>query len=761
MSSPEKVKQLEEQIATAVKQAVRQMRNDLSRRLEENNEALQERLAALESELPTSFVAEDELAAVAADAATEARHTTLEELLAAVAALDGAATQAAVLAALLEQAGRFANRSAIFLTRSHAVVGWGAFGFGDDEATISGLELSYGEDSVWRQLAESAGTLALTAGQCAPLASQLETEVPRGAVLVPLVLHDRLAAVLYADRTGDEEELQVQALQLLVHAASQAIETLPFRRRGSSASLRQAGEGEETGEQLPLWEPMAAAAAATATAPAPPAPAAEEEEAGEPEVADVTEVEEQEVAEEEEAAEVETATEAPEAAPAVEVPEPEALGEPEEEGAAVPSTLGAGEAEAEPDALGETEEETAEEPAEAAEEPEVPQWSGLTPSREPEVGPQTPSSAGVLSGSEVLDAASAASTVEMEAFEPIGEPAAEEPEPLPGEEPPEEPSFELEEEMLEEAPLEGVLVDEEEVAAQQEAPAPADLAAESAAGTVQEEPAALQARDELLPSLEELESTPPSSSTQELEVEATSQVEEPGPTLDQALAEDRTLLFGGAGTAPAQEAVQAPPPPSAEAEAEEPAEQEAPEAAAASGTAAPAEPPSLETPPVEMPAAPSEATPAAAPAAEAVAPEAATTEAPTVEPPPSAPPPPQPSAAAARGSQVAPPSDLSGPGTAFGGGAAPAPGGTADASAHEEGRRLARLLVSEIRLYNEEQVEEGRRYQDIYSRLREDIDRSRKMYEERISEQVRSERDYFHEELVRILADGDAAALGM
>jgi hypothetical protein len=80
---------------------------------------------------------------------------------------------------------------------------------------------------------------------------------------------------------------------------------------------------------------------------------------------------------------------------------------------------------------------------------------------------------------------------------------------------------------------------------------------------------------------------------------------------------------------------------------------------------------------------------------------------------------------------------------------------------HEEARRFARLLVSEIKLYNEEEVDQGRASRNLYQRLKEDIDRSREMYEKRISPDIRTARDYFHEELVRILADGDAGALGM
>jgi len=88
------------------------------------------------------------------------------------------------------------------------------------------------------------------------------------------------------------------------------------------------------------------------------------------------------------------------------------------------------------------------------------------------------------------------------------------------------------------------------------------------------------------------------------------------------------------------------------------------------------------------------------------------------------------------------------------------PGPDEDAR-QEEARRFARLLVSEIKLYNEDEVERGRAGKDIGARLKEDIDRSREMYEKRIPADVRSGHDYFRDELVRILADGDADALGM
>jgi hypothetical protein len=79
---------------------------------------------------------------------------------------------------------------------------------------------------------------------------------------------------------------------------------------------------------------------------------------------------------------------------------------------------------------------------------------------------------------------------------------------------------------------------------------------------------------------------------------------------------------------------------------------------------------------------------------------------------------------------------------------------------HNDARRFARLLVSEIKLYNEQKVSEGRSAGDLYGRLREYIDRSREMYDKRVKPEVAQRYDYFHHELVSTLAEGDAAKLG-
>lgn len=83
-----------------------------------------------------------------------------------------------------------------------------------------------------------------------------------------------------------------------------------------------------------------------------------------------------------------------------------------------------------------------------------------------------------------------------------------------------------------------------------------------------------------------------------------------------------------------------------------------------------------------------------------------------------------------------------------------------DQKAHDQAKRFARLVVSEIKLYNEAKVTEGRRHKDLYERLKEDIERGRQVYGERVPARVREGTNFFYDELVRILAGGDATALG-
>jgi hypothetical protein len=92
----------------------------------------------------------------------------------------------------------------------------------------------------------------------------------------------------------------------------------------------------------------------------------------------------------------------------------------------------------------------------------------------------------------------------------------------------------------------------------------------------------------------------------------------------------------------------------------------------------------------------------------------------------------------------------------------PRPGADDSASEdpQESARRYARLLVSEIKLYNEASVRVGREKRDLRTRLRMEIDHAREVFNERIPASVAGRDACFEEELVRTLAEGDPSRLG-
>jgi hypothetical protein len=124
--------------------------------------------------------------------------------------------------------------------------------------------------------------------------------------------------------------------------------------------------------------------------------------------------------------------------------------------------------------------------------------------------------------------------------------------------------------------------------------------------------------------------------------------------------------------------------------------------------------------------------------------EAAPAEAPEAPPPPpvAAPPPPPPPAAPKAPAKEEP---------AISAG---------DQELHKKAKRKAKVLVEEIKLYNQAKVTEGRKHKDLYDRLKEDIEKSRAEYDKHFGKTAAAEANYFVRELVRILAENDESALG-
>jgi hypothetical protein len=617
MSLSEKVQEINREISATVERAVADLRQEVSQQLRAGHDEILRRLGEITPELPRSFIPEDlvttaeqmaeERAEARAEAKAEeiaqaallssrqsaeaaeqsvsqringARNAALTDVREALANIDRARTQAEILAALLRETGRFSSRAAVLLLRGTELRGWGGHGFGEAEPGIRDLAFPAADGNSWSRLPQGQTAVHLNAAECAELCSRIDAPLPREGVLIPIVLRDRVAAGLYADRLRGG--LDAAALQILCYTAAMAIELLPFRERPFTPTL--AIEGGPAGEAF-SDEPHA-------EEPAPETPLAAIAAAPEPDQAEPVQSE----------------------------PSPEETA-PDSSPDLSDTMAGA---------------ELAAEPAES------PVYSDVEIEAEPSVEPNVES--------------------EIETEELTAEPepqawATPEPEPP-------VPAFE------EPAPV-------------------AEPAYEPSPAATVYQPIPVQAF--------QTAAEPPA---------------QPMSIYSPASSADQTVLMQ---RSPLREV----PPPAA-------------------------------TPPPIPQQATREVEPPPAPAPLRSVPTA-------VEPPPAVAPA---GGDAAATPEVRPPSGVEGPGWAFSANRQQAVSPNEEAQ-HEEARRLARLLVSEIKLYNEEQVEEGRRKRDVYERLREDIDRSRQMYEERVEARILKSTDYFYQELVRILAAGDAKALGI
>lgn len=69
----------------------------------------------------------------------------------------------------------------------------------------------------------------------------------------------------------------------------------------------------------------------------------------------------------------------------------------------------------------------------------------------------------------------------------------------------------------------------------------------------------------------------------------------------------------------------------------------------------------------------------------------------------------------------------------------------ADPEAAEKARRFARIIVSDIALYNQEAVVEGLRKGTFYELLKNDVTEGRELYDKRVPAAVRAKMDYYQE----------------
>jgi hypothetical protein len=75
---------------------------------------------------------------------------------------------------------------------------------------------------------------------------------------------------------------------------------------------------------------------------------------------------------------------------------------------------------------------------------------------------------------------------------------------------------------------------------------------------------------------------------------------------------------------------------------------------------------------------------------------------------------------------------------------------------HERAKRLARLIMSDIVLYNQDKVVEGIKNDTLFQILEGELTEGRKYYDKNVDQAVASQADYFNLAIVDVLVKGRA-----
>jgi len=204
---------------------------------------------------------------------TEPGTSPTDQLNAAIASFQDLGAQAEILRSLLDGSERFCGRSALLVIRSGTATGWEGRGF--ETSAVKRLSLNTSEGLVGRAVQDRVPAAAAAAEFDSAFISSMGNPADGNGLVLPLVVRDKVAAVLYADAGTDSSgKLDTSALHILVRAAGQWLELIALKKSG----------GVPAAEAAPEAPPPKAAVVPEPPPPPPPAARAPEPVAAEPEI---------------------------------------------------------------------------------------------------------------------------------------------------------------------------------------------------------------------------------------------------------------------------------------------------------------------------------------------------------------------------------------------------------------------------------------------------------------------------------------------
>ncbi len=185
-------------------------------------------------------------------------------------------SQVDVLNALLEQCLEFGSRAALLILRGETFSGWKGVGFSNHGGNDEMIKRFNAAPGLIPQLDEVLRHERVIEWDGANLSTRFGVEASTKAVLVPMVIKDKVAAAVYVDVIADEAaRLDGSSIELLVFMTGLLVDTLAIRKKSPSPSLSDTtGAGTTRGESTAPGMASARQASAPMPPAAPPAPRA-------------------------------------------------------------------------------------------------------------------------------------------------------------------------------------------------------------------------------------------------------------------------------------------------------------------------------------------------------------------------------------------------------------------------------------------------------------------------------------------------------
>jgi hypothetical protein len=179
------------------------------------------------------------------------------DLLRAIASIHAGTSQKEILRALLDSTAHYSGRSALFVVRSGLATGWQARGFANSEA-IKDFVLDATGGVVGQALQSRLASRGMAEQVDPAFVSNFGASTDRRVLILPLLLKDKVAALVYTDAGTDEGgTIATDALEILVTATSAWLEVASLRKQtqkdGVSDAIAERFDGSGPAQTAPAF----------------------------------------------------------------------------------------------------------------------------------------------------------------------------------------------------------------------------------------------------------------------------------------------------------------------------------------------------------------------------------------------------------------------------------------------------------------------------------------------------------------------------